>query len=207
MRIEKINDNKIKVVVNKEDVKIWNVNMKNLTDNTPEAQDLFWFALRQAEKDVDFKVGEAQLLVEALPSNTDGFIMIISKVDAKTSVIDLLEESGKMPCSAMEIKVKKRTRKAPLVNIFKFEDFEDVCKCMEQIKDIFSGRSSLYKYKDEFYLKIVPYDAMMFFEAENILTEYSKRVINPAIMEGILKEYGVAMIKEDAFETILAYFK
>ena len=78
MKIERINENKIKVIVNRDDVKVWNVDLKNFTDNTPEAQDLFWFAIRQAEQDVDFRVGKAQLLVETLPTGNDGFVMIIS---------------------------------------------------------------------------------------------------------------------------------
>jgi adapter protein MecA 1/2 len=206
MHIEKINDNKIKVTVNKEDIRIWNVSMKNLTENTPEAQDLFWFALRQAEKDVDFKVGSSQLLVEAHPSNSDGFIMIISKVDEKTNVFDLLEGGRKVPHSQMEIKIKRRTRKSQLVNIFRFEDFEDLIGCTEQIKNMFSGQSALFKYKDGFYLNLMPYDNMNFFETENLLLEYSKRVPGSLITEGILKEHGTEMIKENAIETILAYF-
>ncbi len=206
MHIEKINDNKIKVTVNKEDVKIWNVNMKNLTENTPEAQDLFWFALRQAEKDVDFRVGQSQLLVEAHPSNSDGFIMIISKVDEKTNVFDLLEGNRKISQGKMEIKIKRRTRKSQILNIFRFENFEDLCKCIEQIGHMFSGQSSLFKYKDGFYLNLMPYDNMNFFETENLLLEYSKRVPASIITEGILKEHGTEMIKENAVETITAYF-
>ena len=206
MHIEKINDNKIKVTVNKEDIRIWNVSMKNLTENTPEAQDLFWFALRQAEKDVDFKVGSSQLLVEAHPSNSDGFIMIISKVDEKTNFFDLLEGGRKVPHSQMEIKIKRRTRKSQIVNIFRFEDFEDLIGCTEQIKNMFSGQSALFKYKDGFYLNLMPYDNMNFFETENLLLEYSKRVPGSLITEGILKEHGTEMIKDNAIETILAYF-
>lgn len=207
MHIEKINDNKIKVTVNKEDIKIWNVNIKNLTENTPEAQDLFWFALRQAEKDVDFKVGKSQLLVEAHPSNSDGFIMMISKVDEKTNVLDLLEESRKKANSHIEIKIKRRTQKKELLNIFRFEDFEDVCMCVGQIKETFMGQSALYKYNNGFYLKLAPYDNMYFFETENILLEYSTRVSESVITEGILNEYGTVMIKEYAVETIMTYFE
>ena len=207
MHIEKINDNKIKVTVNKEDIKIWNVNMKNLTDNTPEAQDLFWFALRQAEKDVNFKVGSSQLLVEAHPSNSDGFIMIISKVDNEANVFDLLEESRRHSQNHLEIKIKRRTKKSQLINIFKFEEFEDLCKGIGQIREMFSGQSSVYKYNGCFYLKLIPYDNMAFFESENILLEYSSRVSDAIIAEGMLKEHGTEMIKENAVEIISAYFE
>ncbi len=205
MHIEKINDNKIKVTVDKEDIKIWNVNLKKLTENTPEARDFFWFALRRAEKDVDFKVGKSQLLVETHISNSDGFVMIISKVDDKTNVFDLIEK-GNPPEKRVEITIKKRERKKEPFSFFRFATFDDLCGCVEQIKDLFSGYSSLYKYKDAFYLKLVPFDENMFFEAENILTEYSERISASVITEGVLTEHGTEMIKENAFETLVSYF-
>ncbi len=206
MFIEKISDDKIKVTVNKEDIKIWNVDIKNLTENTPEAQDLFWFALRQAEKDVNFRVGEAQLLVEAIPSKADGFIMLISKMDPKESVMDALEK-GVFRHKASEIKVKKRNKSAQLISVFKFSDFESLCQCINQTKELFYGKSALYKHNDSFYLVLIPYDTMMFFETENIIMEYAKRVKSPYLYEGVLKEHGQLMIKENAYETIGSYFK
>lgn len=206
MHIEKINDNKIKVTVNKEDIKIWNVDMKNLTENTPEAQDLFWFALRQAEKDVNFKVGTSQLLVEAHPTNSDGFIMIISKVDDKTNVLDLLQENRKLSNNHLEIKIRRKNKKSNNINIFRFDNFEDICNCVQQIKFMYSGNSSLYKYNDMFYLKLIPFENTDFFEAENVLLEYSRRVPGDAITEGVLKEHGTEMIKENAVETLMTYF-
>ncbi len=206
MRIEKISDNKIRVTVNKEDIKIWNVSMKNLTDNTPEAQDMFWFALRQAEKDVDFKVGKSQLLVEAVPSNAEGFIMLISKIEPGADVMDVLTKNGKIRRQNMDIKIKNRSRTAPIVNIFRFEDFEHICQCVCQTKDLFCGSSALYKFRDSFYLVMIPLDTMAFFEAENIILEYASRVQNPTVMEGILKEHGTEMIREGAVEAILTHF-
>ena len=206
MRIEKINDNKIRVTVNKEDIKIWNVSMKNLTDNTPEAQDMFWFALRQAEKDVDFKVGKSQLLVEAVPSNTEGFIMLISKIEPGSDVMEVLARNGKLRRQVPDIKIKNRSRTAPIINIFRFEEFEHICQCVLQTKNLFLGSSALYKYKDDFYMVMIPLDTMAFFEAENIILEYASRVQNPTVTEGILKEHGTEMIKDGAFEAILTHF-
>lgn len=205
MRIEKISDSKIKVTVNKEDIKIWNVNMSNLTDNTPEAQDLFWFALRQAEKDVDFQVGESQLLVEAMPVCGEGFVMIISKMAPGANVMDAISKGGRERHN-MDIRVKRRNRNAAPINIFKFSEFEDVCEGVRQIGIIFCGKSALYKYKNAFYLILMPYDAMNFFETENIISEFGSRIQNPHIAGGLLNEHGTVLIKEFAVETVLAHF-
>ena len=95
MRIEKVNENMIKIMVDASDIRTWNVDIKNFTDNTPEAQELFRFALKRAERDVDFCVGEAQLLVEARPANDNGFVMIISKLESEADIAAALLRTGK----------------------------------------------------------------------------------------------------------------
>jgi len=66
MKIERINDNKIRVEINSEDVRIWNVNIKKLTDNTPEAQNLFWHAIKKAERDYDNAINILKFVVVIL---------------------------------------------------------------------------------------------------------------------------------------------
>ena len=85
MKIERINENKIRVHIDADEAKAWNVSFKMIAKNTPEVQEMFWSAIRQAEKDVDFSVDGAKLLVEAVPSPEDeglytGFL--ISKICA-----------------------------------------------------------------------------------------------------------------------------
>ena len=80
MKIEKINENKIKVLIDIDEAKEWNVNIKNIASNTPEIQEMFWTALRLAEKDVEFSVDGAKLFVEAIPGQTEGFGMLITKI-------------------------------------------------------------------------------------------------------------------------------
>lgn len=203
MRIERINENKIKVTVNKEDAKIWNVSAQNLTENTPEAQDLFWFALRQAEKDVDFKVGGAQLLVEAT-GGSDGFVIYVSKL--KSCLEMMKSPKNEEIRQEAEMRRERKRRETPRATVFEFCDFDTLCDCVRQIKDAFFGKSSVYKYKERFYLLLITSDSMTFFEGENVLSEYSKRVPNAAVFEGVLKEHGKELIKDGALEIIDAYF-
>ena len=54
MKIEKINSNKIKVMIDDDEAKAWNVSIKSISQNTPQVQDMFWKAIRKAERDMEF---------------------------------------------------------------------------------------------------------------------------------------------------------
>lgn len=205
MKIERIGANKIKVLINRDDVKTWNVNLKNFTDNTPEAQDLFWFALKQAEQDVDFNVGKAQLLVETAATANDGFIMIISKLENESEVAEVLLHAGKR-IRQTEMKLSRKPKDTPLMRIFRFDDFEILCSGISEINELYLGESRVYKYRDSFYLELCPNDSFGFFEIENILSEFAVTVKRPAIIKGILNEHGTPMIAADAVDIIMRNF-
>lgn len=205
MKIERIGTNKIKVLINRDDVKTWNVSLKNFTDNTPEAQDLFWFALKQAEQDVDFNVGKAQLLVETAATANDGFVMIISKLENESEVAEVLLHAGKR-IKQTEMRLSRKPKDTPLMRIFRFADFEILCSGISEINELYLGESRVYKYKDSFYLELCPHDSFGFFEIENILSEFAAAVKRPAIIKGILNEHGIPMIVSDAVDIIMRNF-
>lgn len=205
MKIEKISENKIKVLVNRDDVKIWNVDLKNFTDNTPEAQDLFWFALKQAEKDVAFSVGPAQLMVETVPTVNDGFAMIISKLETDVDIAEALLQSGKRIKRA-EFKLSRRDRTISLMRIFRFSNFDCLCDAVAEIYELYLGESRLFKYKNEFYLELTPRDSFGLFEIENIVSEFATKEKKPAVLQGILNEYAKLMIPKDAIFVISENF-
>lgn len=205
MRIERVNENMIKILVDASDIRTWNVDIKNFTDNTPEAQELFRFALKRAEQDVDFCVGEAQLLVEARPASDNGFVMLISKLESEKDIAAALLRTGKRVKSA-EFKIKRRSRSISLLRIFKFEDFESLCGGVHEVYETYIGESRLIKYQGEFYLELTPRDSFGLFELENIMSEFAEKVRNPVVVQGVLNEHGLVMMKEDAVSLIADNF-
>ncbi len=205
MEIERISENKIRVIISCDDVKNWNVDLKNFTDNTPEAQDLFWFALKQAERDVNFSIGSAQLMLETIPSANDGFTMIISKLETDADIAAAILKSGKRIKRA-EFKLGNRGKKKSLLRIFEFNDFESLCAGIAEIKEIYFGKSRLFKYKNRFYLELLPIDAFGLFELENIISEFAIKIKEASVIQGTLNEYAEVMIEADAVEIISEKF-
>ncbi len=205
MKIERLSENKIKIVIDAADIRAWNVDLKNFIDNTPEAQDMFYHALKQAERDVDFCIGKSQLMVETLPLADNGFVMMVSKLDGETAVAEALQKAGKR-IKQTEFKIKRRSRAHSLLRIFRFDDFEGLCDGVREIFGIYIGESRLIKYQGDFYLELIPRDTVGLFEMENILSEFSTKVTEPLTLQGVLNEHGLVMMKENAVSIIADNF-
>lgn len=205
MRIEKINENKIKIEIDSFDIKAWNVDLKNFSANTPEAQDMFWHALRQAEQDVDFFVGKAQLMVETMPASDNGFVMVVSKLESESEVAEALARAGKRT-RPTEIRIRRRSRQASLLRIFRFLDFESLCDGIREIYELYIGESRLTKYQGGFFLELVPRDSFGLFELENILSEFAEKVSKPLAIQGVLNEHGLVMMDKNAVSLIAENF-
>ncbi len=205
MKIERLSENKIRIIIDASDIRAWNVDLKNFIDNTPEAQDMFCYALKQAERDVDFYRGKSQLMVETLPLDDNGFVMMVSKLENERDVVEALAKAGKR-IKQTEIKIRRRPRAHLLLRIFKFDDFESLCDGVKEIFEAYIGESRLIKYQSAFYLEMVPSDALGLFEFENILSEFSTKMLEPLALQGVLNEHGLVLMKEKAISIIAENF-
>ena len=206
MYIERLDENKIKVTLCGDDIKMWNVDLKNFSENTAEAQDMFWYALKKAEQDVNFKVNQnSQLIVETTIEGDDGFVMYISRIDNETELADALVKAGKR-AKQSEFKSRHKGRMYPLLRIFKFSDFEDLCCGIKEIHELYIGKSRLLKYMGNFYLELLPQDNFGNFEIDNILSEFGEKAKRPLMLQGVLNEHGKLMIAADAVNIIATNF-
>ena len=167
MKIERINENKIKVMIDKEEAEEWNISLKSISENTPEVQDMFWSAIQQAQKDVDFMIDGAKLFVEAVPETPEGFAMLITKVTSDEELSEAIHKSGyKGKVRQTELKIKRRMmqRKSLDKYIYKFENFDTLCVAAKEIYSFFDGKSSVYKFGERFYLILTPNSDAAFFE-------------------------------------------
>lgn len=202
MQFERINDNKIKVIFLREDIRQWNVNIKNLAENTQEMQNMVWSVLRLAEKEIGFSINGAQLQVEAVPKSADEFIIIITRLPAASNRNHIRGARVVPP----ETVVKKRPKGGTPIYIFRFRGFDDAVKGAKAIAGSFEGRSTLYKYEEKFYITIIPFNKDTFFEAGNIMSEYSEKMVISSLIEGRLREYGKQMIESGAVEILAQEF-
>ena len=66
MQIEKITENKIRIILNIQDLQEKNIDLHTFMSNSIETQDLFFYMLDKAEKEVGFETKDYKLMIEAL---------------------------------------------------------------------------------------------------------------------------------------------
>lgn len=207
MKIEKINENKIKVLIDIDEAREWKVDIKSISSNTPEIRDMFWTAIKLAERDAEFHIDGARLFVEAIPGKTDGFGMLITKVFSDSELNEAIDNcSYKGRIKRTKLRGVPAERSVIGRRIYKFGDFDNVCNAASAIARGFDGVSTLYKYDGDYYMLLAPDDRLRMLEIEKIMLEFSRRQERTLISHGRLNELGEVMIKDNAVEVLAKYF-
>ncbi len=205
MRIEKINDNVLRVTITLNDLEERNIDLGSLNYNSPAAQELFWDMMEKAEEEYGFASGESQLIFEASPENEDGFVVTITKVDADGE-FESIQKYIKSKYKNSELKQKKkRSKVCATLKIYCFNSLDDVCRLSRRIATIYQGDSTLFKYRDAYYLLLSGSMAASQ-NLDMVMCEYSVQVGNQGFFEGYLNEYGEKIITDNAIETLNTYF-
>lgn len=204
MRIEKLNENKIRVFLNLEDLKEKNIDLHTFMSNSIESQDLFMEMLNKAETDFGFKTRNYKLMIEALASSDGSFVFTITRLKPETSSKSVLP------------KVKRQSVKPnKLISIYSFDNFDDFCECCNYINTSPLNKllsklknSSLIKYKDNYYLvmrnlKLNLADLKSF---TYMISEFSSKSKNDELLERKLSEYGDLIFPKNAINNCLKFF-
>ena len=196
MKIEKLNENKIKITINIDDLAEKNIDLYSFMHNTPETQDLFWDILNKAEKECGFNVDNSMICVEASTSGAGNFVLIVTKTNEKPVLTTNLNNAYKKK----NLKLKRKNISLSLPqNIYQFESFDDICEFVKVININLIENNILYEMNGKYYLQSsnMPFN--------NIL-EYASVTKNPKLLEARLKEYGNILINENALQIVSKYF-
>lgn len=81
MKIEKINDNQIRCILNSQDLQERQLNLSEFAYGSGKAKELFHDMMEKASEEYDFEVDNTPLMIEAIPTSAESLILIITKVD------------------------------------------------------------------------------------------------------------------------------
>jgi len=208
MKIEKINDNKIKVTITLSDLQERNIDFETLNYNSPATQELFWDMMEQAELQFGFNTSESQLAIEASPDENDGFVIFITKLEDDGD-FESIQKYIKNKFRRSDLRVKKKCHKlCSSIVIYAFENIDHLVGLCGTLKNIYSGNSTLYKLKNTYYMILTKntYSVSNLRYFESLLNEYGKKVSNTTYYEGYLAEYAQKIIESNAVEVLSSYF-
>lgn len=203
MKIEKLTENKIRVIINLDEL-----DMNNDTNihNIMNSQSLFLDILKKAEKEVDFNTDGCKLLIEVFSSIDDFFVFTITKYLSNKSV------------KPSKLKPIARCKSFNTINdyvICNFNDFDSFCEFCKSIKSLhkincskLTKNASLYLWKSSYYLilkniNIKSNDSFLLYA---LLSEFAKIISFSDNFENKLLEYGTSIIKKDALNTGIKFF-
>lgn len=145
MKIEKLTENKIRVIVSHSDLQSKNIDNSHIFNNILKI-------LESADKQVGFKTDGCKLLIETVSSFDDTLVFTITKYSSDTGVTKTLR-TVKPP---RKINPSHSKRKK---SIYKFETFDEFCNFCNHIYHVsnfdindFYKDVSLFLYNNTYYL-------------------------------------------------------
>lgn len=204
MKIEKLTENKIRVIIHSDEIKIKDLNMYNIMKRPEESQKIFSSILKKAEKEVDFHTDGCKLLFETFSSIEDTFVLTITKysIEPETKPKKLIAK-------------RKSFNSMSQQSVCLFENFDTFCKFCNHIKILhkfdshkFAQNIALYFWKDNYYLVLknvkVQYKHKEIFYST--LSEFGKLFSASPCFEHKLLEHGKVIIKKNAIDVGINFF-
>ncbi len=210
MKIEKLTENKIRIILNLEDLEVNNIDFESVLNNTPETQTLILSILNQAEKDVGFFVQDSKILIEAIASFDGNFVFTITKTSST--------ESNTLTFSRKKPQAKRKTFRLDSSSIiYSFHNFDEFCEFCKALHIEFLSHESLklickntalYFYNDTYYLLISGINSNyehlnVFF---SVISEFTDRVDNYKNFDAKLIEHGKVIFKRNAISNTIDIF-
>ena len=200
MKIEKINENKIRIFVTFDDLEERDIDLTTFNYNSPETQELFWDLMEQAELELGFETQESQLCIEAVSDVEQGFVITITRIDDDGD-FESIHKFIKNRYKRNELRAKRKANNlCSPVMIYSLESFDDLCMLAVRLNPVYKGDSSVYRCEGSYFLVLRRIDGVdnNINSMENILSEYGDRVMNALFFEGYLNEYGTLMMGKNA---------
>lgn len=207
MKIEKLTENKIRVIVNSSDFKFENLDMNLLMTKAFESQNFFANMLEEAKQKVGFNTDGCKLLIESFFSGDDILIFTITKystLDARSYKTSRKKIVGK----------RKTFNLSSNQYVYRFCNFEEFCNFCEYISKInlnvknFSKNTSLFLYNNIYYLLVNNIDTLHcdYNFLYSMTSEFSTPLPCSNNFENKLIEHGKIIMKKNAILTGIKYF-
>ena len=205
MQIEKLNENKIRITLNLEDLKENNIDLHSFMASSIETQDLFYNMLDQAEKEVGFKTENYRLMIEALAIPNGSFVLTVTRLSKDMEQIRKPKIKRKALASSFNTKFS-------IYEFDNFDNFIELCNYISSNTDkntyIKLKKSKLYKLDSKYYLvlRVEKVELDTFKKLHCSIVEFGKFISNSDLFERKLIEYGKIVFRTNAIDKCINAF-
>ncbi len=182
MKIEVLDNKKVKVTLTVEDLIYYNLKPEKLSAQSPKLQKFLFNIMDNVRRETGFNPYMGAVAVEAVQSG-EGIVLYISGLNVGDSQAKNVTINGE----TKRIKVFCRKNVSPQ-NSYMFDDFSDVCSVLINLSNDSLEVSRIYKYEKSWYFLLGACDG--FERAHCMLTEYCTGYGGMLLSETFLKEHG-----------------
>lgn len=204
MKFEKLNNDKIRIILNLQDLEDNNIDYQSFMSNSSDSQKLFLEMLDEAEEQIGFTTKDYKLMIEALATLNGDFIITVTRF---LPDLDISPTYNKKT-----VKVKRKTN--TLINdsiIYEFNNYDDILDFILLLKNSnikgftsFTKDFSLYSHKNNYYLVMdninKNFSGIKTFLCA--LTEFGKSINNSNLFKSRLNEYGTLIVKNNFYKCL-----
>ncbi len=189
MRIQKINENTLRIFLSFTELAERDISMADLFQRSAKTEQLFWEMISKAGEEVQF-VLDQPFWIQATVMSSEEFVITVVKQEYQEEISE-------------EPKTKPKRRPRSREWIYRFDDWEQLVNAAKGLGDYLPNRTSVYYYSPNYYLVLSPRAGASRQRIEAILKEYGEKVNMTKVY---LDEYGKVIQSGNALETIRHYF-
>jgi adapter protein MecA 1/2 len=213
MKIEKINENQVKIFVSSSDLQDREISVSDLWSNGPKVRNLFWEMMEMANSEVGFDLEGRPMVVEAYGIPPEGFFVIITKGEDGHNITDYIsdkwlgdintdeysDDDDEISENEMDVMLGD-----PLNIIYSFENFDYACYAVQRIPNLSKGDISLYLMNGKYHLVVATFeldDEMV----DIIETNFSEFGDEQLFTEDFLIEHGKLIVDGEFLKVAKQY--
>ncbi|MBE7060130.1 MAG: adaptor protein MecA [Ruminococcaceae bacterium] len=192
MKIERINENKIKIILGKDEITRWS---RIANRQIPDYNAMMFDIMTEIERRTGLSFQGSRVVVEASQSSESTYEIYVTRVSAPKPQTHRIKNKNFKP--------KQRKN---LTTVYEFDDIETVCLFNEAhpfYAELFDGVNSLYSHLDKYYLVInVPERFEEYFGTLcGDLSEYGKSAAG-TVIPYVLSEHAKCIIFGSALKNL-----
>lgn len=209
MKFEKLNQDKIKVTLNVDDLSANDIDLNSFMSDSNETHSLFLNVLEKAERDYGFSTKDYNLKVETVALSNGNFVLTITR--ALDSSLPTFDDISRKKVHA--------NRRLPKIDsstvVYRFNTFDDFCNLEATLcnnilinyKQI-AKNSVLYNYKNRYYLALININTKSHTLKNflSLITEFATYINSSDIYLAKLNESGTIIFNKKAIENGIKYF-
>lgn len=201
MKFNLVNDNKLQIIISKDDMDQRDLRKWDLVPHNPEAQKLFQEILEEAREVCGFDVGkDAQLMIEAYPMTGESMLINVTKMHGGRPGFPFDLDFDGVGQALMDDLVQELTLPEVQADeaVYGFDQLDDVIEAAKLVKPLYEGDSQLVRYADRYYLILLE-NEWLTDSCAALLTEFGESVRTVA---PFFQEHGQMVMSERALDIL-----